>query len=485
MNSKQLNLILGASAVFASHLAFAQGHGSGGGGQVVQTASGYELRDLIAKTCINQDGVSMIDSMPELRGRLDAIKKVHWYFGFALERELQSMNFCFTDADFNPLMLPRVDGPKSLLLVTAPGSTQFVAVRIFESKEAYIKNQLYNRLSARSKAMTLIHETLHSFIPLNVADRNIRLRDFVNVLSSLDPSQASSAAELDSAMRFSRIQFPSRSSVQAQSKYLEFVFGTASKQRSALLSGAMTVQQLLNPPRINFAGDLLEQDRAFLTSISGREPEVFLAPYCEADDQAVIAKLRAQNTDQFDVDLFCFATQAGQGQLKEAPSATTIGAAKKKLGLFYTGILNSEFRVHRDRILVSGGVRVLSQANGNPANSTTALSLRPIQSFAHDAELSGETRIWMNLLVSLARYLGPNDWAAIVGKEGLAKQALNSAQLTQKVEALTGAFEDEKRALIKTIPDLVQSFRQAVESELRQGGFDAHADAWKQLLTQN
>lgn len=483
MKTNRILTMLGVSAALVGNQAIAQGHGSGGGGQAVRTAQGYELRDLIARTCLNQDGAALLDSMPELKERIDAIKKVHWYFGFALEREFRSMNFCFTDADFNPLMLPRVDGPESLLVVTAPGSTVFVAVRLFESREAYVKNQIYSRLSARSKAMTLLHETLHSFIPLHVADRNIRLRDFVNLLAQLDPNQAASASLLDSSMRFNRIQFPSRSAIKQDAPYLEFVFGSDQQQRTAWLDGSMTLQKLLSPPRVRLWNELLDQDRTYLGSIEGKEAELFLTRYCEADDQEVITRLRTQSNDRFDIDLFCFSVLSSQGKFNRLPSETTLSAIRRKLDLIYAGILGAEVKVHRERVLISGGIRALSQANGNLANATTALSLRPIRSLAPQAELSGETRIWINVLISLAHQLDANQWASLIGRDGVLKRALDESQLTQKLQTLNVPMNDEKQELLKLIPVLFESFKESVESELRLNGLESHADAWKQMLT--
>jgi hypothetical protein len=466
-----------------ANAAQAQGHGTQGGGRYVTNASGgKELYDLTALQCEIKKGSELIDTMSVLKERIETLKKVYWYFGFSLEREIKDMTFCFTTAEFNPNFLPRSTDGKGILLITNPVGAEFVGLRSFQAKEAYIKNPLFSSSSPLSQAMTIIHETMHSFIPLNVSDRDAKLRGIVGDLSRLSASEASAGTRLEGSIQFNRVNFPARSRVKKSMKYLEFAFGSIEEQRAALLNGSIQMQILIRAPWKKEVSSLLASDQDYLNSVSGNEAREFLARYCEENDEEVLNVLRAQSTEEFDIDLFALSLPSVQDEINSDPSAGTLASVGKKFKTIYQKITTTTATINRERIQVSGGIRALAQSNGSLDNPDFALRLIPIESFAENIPLAADTRVWIGLVTRLAKSQTAANWIQTISQNGALSTALDQSKLILRINSLNAPMADEKREVLNLIPRLYSKFKEAVYQELKNQHLDKHADAWKNLV---
>ena len=470
-----------ALSLMITGTAMAQGHGTNGGGQVVMTPEGLQLRDLLSKQCHTRTGSELIEAIPELKERLATFQKIDWYFGFTLEREVRRMSFCFTDAQFNPLKLPRILEVDGILMTQAPQSTEFVAIRILQTKEAYVRAPLFEILPSRTQAMTILHETLHSFLPLEINDRDTRLRNFVYDLSALDASQSSSRKTLETSIAINRVDLHLGSRNQKGRKFFAYALGDENQKRQMILDGSINLNEILNAPREEIYRSFLKDDQNYLHSLQGKEDAELVAPYCEQQDEEVLEKLRPMSNDTFDVDLYCLSLKSTQDDLKAEPSATAIKAVNRQFQLIYSELINSKVEVRHERIQISPAVRFLSQTDQSNTIAFEALSLIPMISFADKAPVSKITRQYLNLILVLARSMPVQDWAGTLSQNGDLKKALSSQILTTQVQALTAPMNDEKRALLDLLPQVFVQFKSLVHQELLNQKLNAYAQAWQNI----
>lgn len=154
------------------------GGGTRGGGESVQG----QLRDLVDQNvCEWRTGEQVLSSTEGLNEVLDRIYSVDWYFGLLLRNEIERLRYCFIDE------LGRVptEDPEGIVGVLSLEAKQ-AAIRW--GSEVYVSRPTWDLLSAKSKNFLVIHEAVHSFIPMDTPLRNTKLRSFVRDLSLIEGS---------------------------------------------------------------------------------------------------------------------------------------------------------------------------------------------------------------------------------------------------------------------------------------------------------
>ena len=155
--------------------------GTRGGGESVDVRGRPVLRDLVDNTsCDWATGRDMMAAQPRVNQILTALEGVHWYFGFQLRWEMESLHYCRTQN----LVRVSTSDAGGLTIYAEAGDTEQAAIRL--NRSVYLNNTIYSRMDATSQAFLQIHEALHSFIPMNSELRNGQLRSTVAALLRLE-----------------------------------------------------------------------------------------------------------------------------------------------------------------------------------------------------------------------------------------------------------------------------------------------------------
>ncbi|MBI2605516.1 MAG: hypothetical protein HYW49_05480 [Deltaproteobacteria bacterium] len=173
------SVILGVAMLSALAQAGEKTNGSGvrGGGQTIDIEARPRLRDLVDHTTCRW--VNSKDFIERLRGTapvLKALGETHWYLAHAITREAKSLKLCLTGT-LKTIPVDDEDG----LTVVRPSKNRQAAIRLNDL--IFLDEALFKELPAHDRAMLLLHEVLHSFIPLETSRRNDKLRSIVNAIS--------------------------------------------------------------------------------------------------------------------------------------------------------------------------------------------------------------------------------------------------------------------------------------------------------------
>lgn len=183
MSKAYTKFILGLFWIL-SGIAFAgEQDGTRGGGQTVDVNGHPALRDLVDKTsCIWISASAQAAQEPHFSRILDNLEGENWYLRESIEREMQNLSVCVTEA---PLISISVED-QDLVTVYSPVRGKQVAIRL--NGTIYLNRALNEQLDEVHRAYLLLHETMHSFLPLGVSMRNTKLRSFVAAAYSLETS---------------------------------------------------------------------------------------------------------------------------------------------------------------------------------------------------------------------------------------------------------------------------------------------------------
>lgn len=168
-------------ALCLSFNAFAQAEGGsstiGGGGDLVpnpQPIGGYELRDLVdPSTCRWISGKDFVASSSEFQGIIDAISRVHWFFALSVKKEATRLSYCLGKLKLrgSPDDLFNDDQLGAVRVAFRVGNSVFLDQDLFE-----------NQISDRSRAWVVLHETLHSYLPMSAGARAAKHRNAVALI---------------------------------------------------------------------------------------------------------------------------------------------------------------------------------------------------------------------------------------------------------------------------------------------------------------
>lgn len=162
-----------------SALALAGGGGNsdvGGGGRVVDISGRPALRDLWDNTnCIWMPSRDFRQSLKQLPTVLESIRGTHWYLALNFEKEGDELFICETQGDLKEVPADDFDA-----VAIYRKDSQQIAIRL--NNRVYIDRKLFDQLDETSQAFLFLHEVAHSYLPLNVTQRNQKLRSFISVI---------------------------------------------------------------------------------------------------------------------------------------------------------------------------------------------------------------------------------------------------------------------------------------------------------------
>lgn len=165
---------LGLIVVLASASArAADSSGTRGGGQSIDIDGKPSLKDLVERTvCRWTTGAKVRDSLPGFKQILAKLSEVHWHYRNVVASAASEVKVCFTDGSLSRINPKDQDG----ITIGELGGDQ-VAIRWDDT--VYIDKKIFDRMDAKNKGFLFFHEIMHSFVPLTVKQRNIKLRSFV------------------------------------------------------------------------------------------------------------------------------------------------------------------------------------------------------------------------------------------------------------------------------------------------------------------
>ena len=156
-------------------VARAEATGTRGGGQVTDINGHPQLRDVL-ENCDWSPATEWVATLPKFPGIIDSVRRLHWYFASAIEREPQNITVCTTTQELKQIPAQDADG---LTIILANGKQ--VAVRM--DNMIFLNAPLFDSLDPDTQGLTAVHELMHSFIPMNVSQRNEKLRSIIGTIA--------------------------------------------------------------------------------------------------------------------------------------------------------------------------------------------------------------------------------------------------------------------------------------------------------------
>lgn len=474
----QIKTLLGSTALVSLALltaseTYAQSNGTGGANGVRQTR-GLRLRDMVdPSTCKWQNGETLLASNAELRDRLARLRAVNWYFSLALEREIRTMDFCATDAE---LKRPAVSSTHSVLVYEAPDA-EVIGVRIYKAKEVYYQRGRYNELGPGEQALFYIHEAMHSFIPLDIVDRYSKLFTIVRTIGELTGEAGLESRSFETAVRKAGVMLPQSSMLLSDEKFLAYLFDSYEGRKKRILSGEVTVEEILRPRSYTYLNLLPAQDQTMIAYARDHLADEAFREFCLLNDEPVLARLRQQSYRDFNIDLYCVTAPGMIERILDRPGVLDTGAVAATIDHFYEGLSRATAWVHKNRVVVSPEVDWIS---GNPAPKPRfryALEVRPPFQ-ANDQDEAQITLVqYTRILVAAAKVKSSERWLAFVQQGNGFFQAFYFARLGRVFDQLRSPIADEAPAAKQNLLAVYKAAVDGIVIRLRNEDLDEHADA--------
>jgi hypothetical protein len=225
-----IGLFLSATISFGA-LAAPTGSGVRGGGHTIDVDSTPYLMDLVSKAvCDWKKGDQILKELPELQATLKKLGAVDWYFSSDLKNEIANLNFCMT----GPLYRVSPYDFYSVIQKNPNEKSQQAGYRLYDS--AYINSDIYDRMNGANKAMLIIHETMHSYLSMNVLDRSLKLRSMVKVIDQVRSGTVVTRDKLHYAMAMNAIQFPlTVDRLDSAKAAVSFLKGSLDERKQAIM----------------------------------------------------------------------------------------------------------------------------------------------------------------------------------------------------------------------------------------------------------
>jgi hypothetical protein len=455
MKSKFNNWVI-VPVLFACLAPSAHAEGTRGGGESVNQNGMPILRDIVdPATCDYRSGVDVFAQNPTVAKILAKVSKLDWYFAFDLQRQMEALNFCFTS---DLLRVNTSDNPADR--VTDPdsaGPTQQAAIR--SGGDVFVETSVFNGMSPTSQALLLIHETTHTYLPMDTVRRNFKLRSMVKAISDVYAGKISTRESLHLAMSENSINFPLF--VDQLDSIKDFVMLVIADEatEASILSSATDLDSLMSTP-IPAAGLLTDDDAVFFAQVAADRYDLILAPVCEAKDQDLITQLSSE-AKTFDPAMVCLGDSAIRSDADYVKFLVDHAHLSLSLQSALQELASAKISFQDYRIMISSDVSGISST---PKDSR---SVRPVSELlavnASSAKhLGNEFRSVIEALALEAK-VGDVDLAiAQTGQSDLFYQALSVNPLLAQLNALSDPnIEAEEKTLDQqVIPDVYRAFVQ-------------------------
>ncbi|MDH4468076.1 MAG: hypothetical protein QE271_08460 [Bacteriovoracaceae bacterium] len=237
-----------------------EGNGSSGGGHVVEVGGRLELVDLVTSaTCDWLSGEAMMAKNPHISQLLLKIEKLDWYLALELKREIAYLSWCMTGKLYSISAIDRDSFVQQLI-----NGVQQVAFRYGDS--AYIDQFKFLQLTSKSQTYLVFHETLHSYLPMDLEMRKFKLMSLVSTLRKVDDGQITSREALHLSLSKNEMNFPlTANKLEPYKKSIEFLLSNLISQSKIFLQ-SMDPEKLIDSRLIKVQNFVAPWDKAILKS---------------------------------------------------------------------------------------------------------------------------------------------------------------------------------------------------------------------------
>lgn len=206
------------------------GSGVRGGGHITEVNGQLELVDLVTTaTCDWYSGDEMLTSVPEVNKIIKKIENLDWYFALELKQEIEYLSWCMTGKLYS---VPAADDDSFVIQLTK--GVQQAAFRYQDA--AYIDQDKFSKLSPQSQAYLILHETLHSYLPMTLEMRRFKLMSLVSTVQKVDKGQINTRKALHLNFAKNELDFPlTVGRLDPHRKSLEFLLAGPVEQAQRFL----------------------------------------------------------------------------------------------------------------------------------------------------------------------------------------------------------------------------------------------------------
>lgn len=252
-------------------------HGVRGGGHVIEVNGKLELVDLVTSaTCHWISGQELIQQSSGVNSILAKIEKLDWYLALELKREIEYISWCMTG---NLYSVPANDNDSFVQQLTR--GVQQAAFRYNES--AYIDQHKFNKLSSSSQAYLIFHETLHSYLPMNLEMRIFKLQSLVSTIRRIDLGQITNRRSLHLNLSQNHMDFPlTVDKLDAHKKSLSFILAPI-HDRIALVLNTKNPESLIHQSVARAIPYLAKWDKLAVQNSDSSINEVLLEIFKEGN----------------------------------------------------------------------------------------------------------------------------------------------------------------------------------------------------------
>jgi len=459
--------------------------GTRGGGKAVLEGYHFALPDLLdPKSCKWVHGSDLLDgtldgldipAVPEAKATLAKIAALDWYFEVALEREIRSLDFCFTTY-LRPYITE--DDPRFSHMTPYYFSNQ-VQAGIRDEGFVFANLPVFKQMDSTTRVFFLIHETMHSFVDMDDHLHNTHVRYFDNALSRVDSGEIRSRSLLHAAMQGNNIQFPlTVDALDKDRDLITFILEDANQRRDTIIDSP-DLGRLLAPTSYPSASLLAENDASRLLQVESDPMDVLLGDFCETVDRGVIEKVA---TDPATASLaypdFCLAKLGDRASARDAAYLTELSAnaqsiqekasqdqadakkaseAQSLLQVIYDQLSQKKVVMHSLRISISPSAALFSTRGMDSRTWVPVTSLFAANANTFD-QLSAQARTISETIVLLAKAGQIDKAIALTSGNPEFYSAFGIVQSLQQLDALKPAVADEKPTARQALQDLFKGF---------------------------
>lgn len=234
------------------------GEGTNGGGDYIDIKGIPVLKEFASKAVCNWvDPEELLKNNYSFGRILEKLAKMNWYFAASIRNEFFHLNYCLTGE------LVKVN-TRDLDSVTAPVYFNEKQLAFRLDRNVYINQEVfygYDRfgninpnypygMPNLSRGGTLIHETIHSFLPMDTPHRNQRLGSTVESIRKVYSGEITTKTDFERQMAGNQVNFPSSDLVLDRDRiFIEYVLSD-SKQREDILLNNDNYVKIFSPKHI-------------------------------------------------------------------------------------------------------------------------------------------------------------------------------------------------------------------------------------------
>ena len=210
----------------------AWGSGVRGGGHVIDVDSNPQLLDTLSKaSCRWKQGTELVNSLPSLQPILDKLARLDWYYSSDLKQEISRLNYCFTGR------LRPVPANENNSISQPLESKKLFQAGFRWNENVYIDQDIFKKLNPLNQSMLIIHEAMHSYIPMETEDRMLKLRSAVHDIYSVYLGKIITQEDLHYSFTLNEVQFPKTVMNLTRFKTtIQFLKGTPKDQERMILN---------------------------------------------------------------------------------------------------------------------------------------------------------------------------------------------------------------------------------------------------------